>query len=270
MYAEIFGLSQIESALELIASVHMKINVLTWLFRLKQRDSGPEAALKVFFSALELLGYGTDNEGYRELPSTEEDVLALIDAPPPPQTSESSTAIGLADLMGYMGSAIYSLLGPKERFKIFNFVIPIIIHNHAATRHPSTAYTWYLYAIFLGGHGISRLGVVRAWIKVADNTYRPNGGHMDAAVETCRAVAAHYSAASLADVDYSRAHQLWSATSTSNFSILSHILTLDLATQALSGRSIGAMFRKGKAASATLAELSHPSSRATYAPFIQV
>lgn len=248
----------------------MKISVLTWLFRLRQRESDHQGALKVFFTALELLGFGTDSQEYPGVPSREEEVLALCDAPPPLQNAEGLTAISLADLMGFMGFAIYSLLPIKERFQIFNFVIPIILRNHAATKHPPVAYTWYLYAILLGGDDISRLGLVKAWIKAAEHTYRLNGGPMDAAVETCRAIASYYSTSCLDEVDYSRAHRLWAATSTSNPDIKWRVLGLDLATQALSGSSVGEMLKKGKGRLASLVGYTQPSSRLKQVPFIQV
>jgi hypothetical protein len=261
---------QLESALDHATSSHVRINILTWLFRLRQRESDHRGALKIFFTAMELLGYGTDIQDSRGFPSREEEILSLIDAPPPPRNAEGLTAMSLADLMAYLGFAVYSLLAIEERFKIFNFVIPIILHNHAATKHPSTAYTWYLFAILLGGENISRLGLVKAWLKVADSTYRLSGGPMDAAVETCRAIASYYSAPCLEEVDFSQAHHLWSATSSSNPDIKLRVLGLDLATQALSGRAIGDMLKQGKETSAALLNCTQPSSGPSQNPFLLV
>lgn len=245
----------------------IQLNVLIWLFRLELNATGPQTALKTFFRAMSILGYGTSDRTSASVPSREEDILALLTAPPPPHNEEGRIAMSLAEFMGVAGPTIYNFTEPEERRRILDFVIPLILRHNAATKHPATAYTFYLYAIVLGIEDTGRLKSVTAWIKVAD-TYRLNGGPIEAAVELCRATVAYISTTELDIVDYTPAQQLCMATN--NYDILTYVLGLDLATKALAGSGIGAMFRNGKATLASMLDSLQPVARMMTVPFIQV
>lgn len=247
--------------------INIQLDVLIWLFRLELSATGPQTALRTFFWALEILGNGAPRRTSGSVPSSEEEILALLTAPQPPHTQEGRIAMSLADLMGVAGPTIYNFTEPEERLRILHFVIPLLLCHNAATKHPATAYTFYLYAIVLGIEDTIRLRSVNAWIKVAD-TYRLNGGPIEAAVELCRATVAYITTTELDIVDYTPAHQLCLATN--NYDILTYVLGLDLATKTLSGSAIGAMFRDGKATLASMSDSLQPVTRMMTVPFIQV
>lgn len=249
------------------SSIHTQLEILRWLFRLELSGAGPQIALKTFSRALQLLGYDSQYLPPRLIPDKEETILSLLTAPLPPQTEGGWTAMALADLMGIAGPTIYSYVEPAERSRIFDFVIPILLQDHNATKHPTTAYTFYLYAILLGGEDLSNLRLVKSWIKVAD-TYRLESGPIEAAVETLRATVAYITTTGLETIDFTRAHQLCLATS--NYDIMSYVLGLALATKTFSGTSIGDMFRNGKANLGSLSGSLQPTARLMTVPFLQV
>jgi hypothetical protein len=242
---------------------------MIWLFRLELSAVGPEAGLKTFFEALRLLDY--DSPAYKlrrlSMPSDTSQILALRDAPDPPQTAEGRIAMSLADFMSIAGSTVYSFLDTDERFHILEFVIPILLHDHAATRHPASAYTWYLYAILLGNEDLSRLKTASAWIELAD-TYTVPGGTIEAALETCRGVLGYIRTQELEKVDYTHACQLCLASS--NYDLVSYVLGLDLGTRALSGKSITDMFRSGRSSLQAAEGYLQPASRLMNVSFLQV
>lgn len=242
---------------------------MIWLFRLELSSAGPETALRTFSRALHLLGYGpsTQQPHHLPVPSTESDILLLLNASDPPQTTQGRIARSLADFMGIAGPTVYSFVEPDERFRIFGFVIPIILNNHAATKHPTTAYTWYLYAILLGNDDISSLKTARAWIELAD-TYIVPEGPIEAAVETLRATVGYIRTQDLEKIDYSHARQL--CLTSNNYDIMSYVLGLDVGTKILSGKAISRMFRSGRSTLQTVEQYLQPGSRLMSAPFLQV
>jgi hypothetical protein len=242
---------------------------MIWLFRLELSAMGPEAALKTFFHALRLLGYGSSAHDLRRLPMPREtrQILALLDAPDPPQTAEGRIAMSLADFMGIAGPTVYSFVDVDERFRILEFLIPIILHDHAATKYPASAYTWYLYAILLGNEEVSRLKTASAWIELADS-YTVPSGPIEAVVETCRSAVGYIRTKNLDKVDYSHAYQLCLASN--NYDVVSYVLGLDLCTRAMSGTAITEMFRSGRSSLQAVGKHLQPASRLMNVPFLQV
>ncbi|KAI5455195.1 hypothetical protein NCC49_000012 [Naganishia albida] len=258
--------ARVENAVQHIPSLHIQIGALIWLFRLQLSTSDPRTPLKTFFRAVDLVGYRSRNCSMQPIPSVEGEILSLLAAPEPPRTDEGLVARSLADLMGIAGPTIYSFAELKERSRILSFVIPILLRNHNATRHWTSAYTWYLHAILMGCEDTSRLKTAQAWIKVADS-YRLEGGPVAAAIETLRATVAYITTTELETVDYSRAHRLCLATN--NFDIMSYVLGLDLATRTLSGADIGSVFKNGKTTLDSLKDSLQPAARMMTVPFIQ-
>lgn len=247
--------------------ISVQLGVLIWLFRLKLSATGPQTALTTFYRALDILGHDNPDRTPEHVPSYEEDIMALLNARTPPLNEYGRIARSLADFVGVAGPTIYNFTMPEERYDILHFVIPLLLRNDAATKHPATAYTFYLYAIILGVEETSQLGSVKAWIKVAD-TYRLKGGPIEAAVELCRATVAYITTTELDIVDYTPAHEL--SLATKNYDILTYVLGLDLATKTLSGSAIGAMFAHGKATLESMLDSFQPAVRLMMMPFIQV
>lgn len=258
---------QFQTAVQHAPTVDIQLDVLIWLFRLQLSAAGPPTALKTFFYALDILGYSSPDRVSLPVPSDEAEIFSLLAAPSPPQNEEGRIARSLADFLGVAGPTIYNFTEPEARLDILHFIIPLLLLNNAATKHPATAYTFYLYAIVLGIDDTSRLESVNAWIKVAD-TYRMKGGPIEAAVELCRATVAYITTPELDIVDYTPAHDL--SLATKNYDILTYVLGLDLATKTLSGSAISNMFVHGKATLATMSDSLQPVVRMMIVPFIQV
>ncbi|KAJ9123034.1 hypothetical protein QFC22_001223 [Naganishia vaughanmartiniae] len=262
-------ISKIEMALQHIPMPCDQLHGMIWLFRLELSAAGAATALRTFSRALQLLGYNTTARRleHQPVPSNVEHILALRDAPHPLQTNEARAAMALADFMGIAGPTIYSFIEADERFRIFQFVIPIFLHNHAATKHPTTAYTWYLYAILLGNDDISRLKTARAWIELADS-YTVIDGPIKAAVETLRATVGYIMTQDLEKIDYTHAGEL--CLTSYNYDIMSYVLGLNLATKTLSGKGIAKMFRSGRSTLQTAETYLQPTSRLMSVPFLQL
>lgn len=242
---------------------------MIWLFRLELSSAGPVTALETLSRALRLLGYGSTTQQLHHLPVPNEEshILSLLDAPDPPQTAQGRMARSLADFMGIAGPTIYSFIEPNERSRILEFVISTLLHKHAATKHPTTAYTWYLYALLLDNDDISRLKIARAWIKLAD-TYIIPEGPIEAAVETCRATVGYIRTQDLEKIDYTHARQL--CLTTNNYDVMSYVLGLEVGTKILSGKAIGKMFRSGRSTLQTVEQYLQPGFRLMSASFLQV
>lgn len=148
-----------------------------------------------------------------------------------------------------------------------HFVIPIYLHNHAATKHSATAYSWYVMAILLANGELQSLGRARAYIDLGDS-YNLVGSPLEAIAETAKVTLGYIRTTSLKTIDYSRSYQVCFATK--NYDVLSYTLGLDLSAQALSGHSVAELYTAGRNTMTTLADDLQPAIRLMAVPFIEV
>lgn len=248
--------------------MYTKLDISPWLFKLYLSAARPDLAMKSFFDVLRLLGYDTPAETTRfpPPPTNERDIRNLVHAPDPPNTEEAKIAIALSNLIGCVGPSFYSYEA-DQGWRIMQFVIPIYLHNHAATKHSSTAYSWYVMAILLANGELESLEKARAYIDLGDS-YDLVGSPVEAIAETAKVTLGFIKTHSLKTIDYSRSYQVCSATN--NYDVLSYTLGLDLSAQALSGHSISELYAAGRKTLATLADDLQPAIRLMTVPFVQV
>ncbi|KAJ9091836.1 hypothetical protein QFC19_008950 [Naganishia cerealis] len=146
------------------------------------------------------------------------------------------------------------------------FVIPIYLHNHAATKHSATAYSWYVMAILLADGELESLEKSRAYIDLGDS-YNLVGSPLEAIAETAKVTLGYIKTHSLKTIDYSRSYQVCFATK--NYDVMSYTLGLDLSAQALSGHSISELYTAGRKTLTTLADDLQPAIRLMTVPFVQ-
>ncbi|KAJ9093692.1 hypothetical protein QFC21_006288 [Naganishia friedmannii] len=258
---------KVESARRTAPRMYTKLDISPWLFKLYLSAARPDLAMKSFFDVIRLLGYDTPSETtrYPLPPINEKDIRSLVNAPAPPNTEEAKEAISLSNLIGTVGPSFYSYEA-DQGWRIMQFVIPIYLHNHAATKHSSTAYSWYVMAILLANGEIESLEKARAYIELGDS-YNLLGSPVEAIAETAKVTLGYIKTHSLKTIDYSRSYQVCYATN--NYDVLSYTLGLDLSAQALSGHSISELYTAGRKTLTTLADDLQPAIRLMTVPFVQ-
>ena len=222
--------------------------------------------MQSLFDGLRLLGYDSESEQYPSLPTSEDDIRAIADAPLPPDLEEARTAVALSNLVGTAGPTFYSYEQDKG-WRIMRFAVPIYLHNYAAARHPSVAYSWYIMAVLLAEGGAESLGFARAYMGLGE-TYDLSGSFLEAYAETAKAVMMYVSSSNLGDIDYSRSYEV--CFNTKNYDLLAYVLGLDLSTQALSGDSISSLFATGRDVLSSFGDDLQPATRLLTASWIQV
>lgn len=222
--------------------------------------------MQSLFDGLRLLGYDSENQPYTPLPTNEDDIRAIADAPLPPDSEEGRTAVALSNLVGTAGPTFYSYEEDKG-WRIMRFAVPIYLHNHAAARHSSVAYSWYIVAVLLAEGGAESLGLARAYMDLGE-TYDLSGSSLEAYAETAKAVMKYVSNSSLGNIDYSRSYEV--CFTTKNYDLLAYVVGLDLSTQALSGDSISNLFATGRDVLTSAGDDLQPATRLLTAPWIQV
>jgi hypothetical protein len=260
--------SKVIRARDSAPKMYTKLDISLWLFKLQLSASRPDLALKSFFDAIRLLDYDTPAETHRypPPPSDEREIRDIANAPPPPDSEESKVAISLSNLVGTAGPSFYSYEA-DQGWRIMHFVIPIYLHNHAATKHSATAYSWYVMAILLANGELESLSRARAYIDLGDS-YNLVGSPLEAIAETAKVTLAYIRTTSLKTIDYSRSYQVCMATK--NYDVLSYTLGLDLSAQALSGHSVAELYTAGRNTLATLVDDLQPAIRLMAVPFIEV
>jgi hypothetical protein len=248
--------------------MYTKLDISNWLFKLYLGAARPDLAMKSFFEVIRLLGYDTPTETtrYPTPPINENEIRSLVNAPDPPDTEEAKIAIALSNLIGTVGPSFYSYEA-DQGWRIMHFVIPFYLHNHAATKHSATAYSWYVMAILLANGELESLEKARAYIELGDS-YNLIGSPLEAIAETAKVTLGYIKTHSLKTIDYSRSYQV--CYSTRNWDVLSYTLGLDLSAQALSGHSISELYTSGRKTLTTLADDLQPAIRLMTVPFVQV
>jgi hypothetical protein len=222
--------------------------------------------MKSLFDGLHLLGYDSESQQSVSWPTNEDDVRAIASAPTPPDTEEGRTAVALSNLVGTAGPTFYSYEKDKG-WRIMGFAVPIYLHNNAAARHPSVAYSWYIVAVLLAEGGAKSLGLARAYMELGE-TYDLSGNFLEAYAETAAAVMTYATNSNLGKTDYSRSYEV--CFNTKNYDLLAYVLGLDLSTQALSGDSVSNLVATGRDILSSFGEDLQPATRLLTAPWIQV